>query len=96
MATAHIEFFGGPHDGRDVLIPAGTDGTPSRCLTFPDHLASPDEIAADDLPSLLTYQREHLRDDGRWRYRYVGGGARPHDTSDESDNLAPPGSPLQP
>ncbi|WP_460960703.1 hypothetical protein [Parasphingorhabdus pacifica] len=62
---ARIELFGGPEDGREFVLPTGTDGSPVTPLPIS---SAPDE---NQDPNVAMYDRSHQRPCGQWIYRYA-------------------------
>lgn len=62
---ARIELFGGPEDGREIIIPTDSDGAPVTPLPIP----SP--CGGDPAEDIAMYERSHQRPSGQWIYRHA-------------------------
>jgi hypothetical protein len=67
---AEIELFGGPQDGCQITIPAGTNGEPLSPLPVPSPTYDLETWEPVD-SAVAWYEREHRREQGIWVYRYT-------------------------
>lgn len=66
-----IELFGGPEDGREITLPAGTERGPLSPLPVPYARSGTESVEEEIGQEIAWYERHYWRDRGWWVYKYA-------------------------